>query len=234
MRDDWQRDPVGTLRRCAELGLQGVELYGDSPLPIADLKQTLDALGLKTAAAHVGDSLNLDLPRRLREARELGHQDLVWSFPAAPFANDADMQTLAQAAQAQAQSLAGQGFRMCLHHHPWEFVSMERGRRYLDLCAAADLEFDLYWLQTAGLDPVAMVRQYAPRVRLLHAKDGPALPGLPMTALGEGVVNIHGAISAALQANAPLEWVLIELDECATDVWGAVQKSKTYLDALPI
>ncbi len=233
MRDDWQRDPIGTLRRCADLGLQGVELYGDLPLPISDLIQALTTFHLKVAAAHMGDSLAIDLPRRILEAQQLGHANLVWSFPASPFTNDADMLSLAQSAQAQAQSLAGQGLRMCLHHHDWEFASVDRGRRYLDLCSSAEVEFDLYWLKTGGLDPVAMVRNYASRVRLLHAKDGPAKHGLPMTALGQGVVDIHGAISAALQAKAPLEWVLIELDECATDIWEAVQVSKAYLDTLP-
>ena len=76
-----------------------------------------------------------------------------------------------------------------------------------------------------GADPAAVVRSFAERARLLHIKDGPAdKPESPMTAVGEGVVDV-AAISAASRA----EWHIVELDRCATDMFAAVEKSHAYM-----
>lgn len=233
LRDDWQRDPIATLERLARIGYEGIELYGDLPLPVADLRAALNRLHMQVAAAHmgaeVGDSIEADLQRRMHEARLLGHNHFVFSFAAEPFTEDAAMPGLLHAALARQSMLTEAGFRMSMHHHEWEFVSPERGLHFIEACPAIGIEFDLYWLATAGLDPVDMVRRFAPRVRLLHAKDGPARRDKPQTALGEGIVPIAQAIAAASAAQAPVEWVLVELDECAGDVWEALEKSRTWL-----
>ena len=66
-------------------------------------------------------------------------------------------------------------------------------------------------------------------MRLLHVKDGPADdPGAPMVAVGAGVVDIP----AILRANPAVEWHLVELDRCATDMYEAVAESRKYLATL--
>jgi hypothetical protein len=49
-----------------------------------------------------------------------------------------------------------------------------------------------------------------------------------MTALGEGVVDIPGVIAAGAGST---EWLVVELDRCATDMMEAVNKSYKYLIA---
>jgi sugar phosphate isomerase/epimerase len=232
VRDDWTRDPIATLKRCADLGLDGVELYGDLPLPAHDLRQALDALGLRVAAAHVGDQLEMDFVKRMDEAKILGHNHLVWSFPEASFKETETTLALARAATLRSEALAAQGFRMSLHNHDWEYAGPDQGGRYLDLCHTIGLEFDLYWLHVAGLNPEAMVQRYASRISMLHAKDGPGYRGVPMLPLGQGQVAVKACIAAALAAGAPLEWVHIELDEYDGDIWQAVTMSKSWLDSL--
>jgi hypothetical protein len=61
---------------------------------------------------------------------------------------------------------------------------------------------------------------------LLHIKDGPAVRGDPMTALGEGVIDIPSVVEAGAGAT---EWLIVELDECATDMLTALEKSYRYL-----
>jgi hypothetical protein len=46
-----------------------------------------------------------------------------------------------------------------------------------------------------------------------------------MTAVGEGVMDIAGA----LQASEVPEWHIVELDRCATDMFEAVEKSHEWL-----
>jgi sugar phosphate isomerase/epimerase len=60
----------------------------------------------------------------------------------------------------------------------------------------------------------------------LHVKDGPCQIEAPMTALGEGVVDIPGIVAAGAGST---EWLVVELDRCATDMVEAVRKSYQYL-----
>jgi actin-like ATPase involved in cell morphogenesis len=47
-----------------------------------------------------------------------------------------------------------------------------------------------------------------------------------MTALGEGVVDIPGVVAAGAGST---EWLVVELDRCATDMMQAVRKSYQYV-----
>jgi sugar phosphate isomerase/epimerase len=64
------------------------------------------------------------------------------------------------------------------------------------------------------------------RVTLLHVKDGPAdTPKTDMTAVGQGRMDYETIIPAATAT----EWLIVELDRCATDMLTAIQDSYTYL-----
>ena len=47
-----------------------------------------------------------------------------------------------------------------------------------------------------------------------------------MQELGEGVMDIPGLLAASA---GHAEWLIIELDECATDMFEAVRRSYDYL-----
>jgi sugar phosphate isomerase/epimerase len=99
-------------------------------------------------------------------------------------------------------------------------------------------EVDTYWVKTAGsellfrsgllfrLDPAEVVRKLGERAPLLHIKDGPCLRDAPMTAVGQGVMDFPAIVAAA---EGRTEWMIVELDSCATDMWKAVEESYRYL-----
>lgn len=67
------------------------------------------------------------------------------------------------------------------------------------------------------------------RVRLLHLKDGPARGRADvMVALGTGALDLPSVV----RANAAVEWHIVELDRCATDVYGVLDQSRRYLAGL--
>ena len=86
-------------------------------------------------------------------------------------------------------------------------------------------ELDVYWAQTAGRDPVAEIEALGERVRRVHFKDGPCVLGEPQVALGEGDVDIEACARAAKF----VDWHIVELDECASDIFGALEASARYL-----
>jgi sugar phosphate isomerase/epimerase len=87
-------------------------------------------------------------------------------------------------------------------------------------------ELDTYWAHVAEHDPAEVLGKLGPRATLVHVKDGPGNMSDPMTATGEGVMDWPHVLGAA-EANA--EWLIVELDRCATDMLKAVEKSYQYL-----
>ena len=95
-----------------------------------------------------------------------------------------------------------------------------------NLDPAVFFQIDTYWVQTAGLDPARVVKELGRRAPLLHIKDGPAVKGEPHVAAGDGVMDFPDIVQAAGDA---AKWLIIELDDCATDMMTAVEKSYRYL-----
>ena len=125
------------------------------------------------------------------------------------------------------------GMKFSLHNHAFEYglvdgvPAIQILERYLD--PGINFEVDTYWVKVAGQDPVEVVRQFGARAPLLYIKDGPATPDGDMTAVGEGVMDVAGIIKAG---EPHTEWLIVELDRCATDMLVAVEKSYQYLAKL--
>jgi len=200
-------DP-GTVRGWAEdLGLVGVSAH--RPLPIGDVEhEILDGLS------------------------ELGIDTLVvpWA-PPERFADLASIGGLAEDLLQAQQNAAARGIELGYHNHEFELATVIDGRTGLEhlFDAVGPLvfaEIDVYWAQVGGVDPAALIARMGSLVRLLHIKDGPAdVKTSPHVAVGSGVIDFH-AIAAA---SAHVTWDIVELDECATDMFEAVEASQRWL-----
>jgi sugar phosphate isomerase/epimerase len=95
-------------------------------------------------------------------------------------------------------------------------------------------EIDTYWVKVAGQDPAAIINRYGDRAKFLHMKDGPAKYNQalvedkpdPMVALGKGTQNVPAIAKAA---RGHIEWMVIEMDVVAGDVYAAIKDSYDYL-----
>ena len=125
---------------------------------------------------------------------------------------------------------AKRGISVGFHNHHFEWEIDFDGRFAWDLfwsevdprvCA----EVDVYWASTAKQDPTRVLGDLGPRARRVHLKDGPCILGEPQVALGEGEIDVPACVNAAAHA----EWHIVELDECATDIFEALKKSADYL-----
>jgi sugar phosphate isomerase/epimerase len=119
------------------------------------------------------------------------------------------------------------GLKVYYHNHWWEWDKPNKGELLFKLCPKLQAQFDIYWVQTAGVDAAATITKYADRTLLIHVKDGPCEQGKPMTAVGKGKVRTKEALHAAEKTKA--EWYIVELDSCATDMVEAVKESYTFL-----
>src|SRR5215469_10007057 len=83
VREQAAKDLKGTLAQVAAIGYQEVEIDGFYHQKPAELKETLEAAGLKAPGGHCGaEQLKSDPSELIASYREAGAQYLVCSFPA--------------------------------------------------------------------------------------------------------------------------------------------------------
>jgi len=100
--------------------------------------------------------------------------------------------------------------------------------RFFEQAPGVFSELDVYWSCNFNrVDVPAVAAAHKANIPALHIKDGPLVQGQPHTAVGAGRMNIP-AIVEATEGRA-LKWIIVELDECATDMMAAVRDSYTYL-----
>lgn len=235
VRDSSQRDFARTVERVAAIGYTGVETAGfPNTSPEAAARLFAD-LGLTVCGAHSPLPLGGERNRVIETMQALTCKRLVLAWmPPESFTTRAGVEAVcAQLNEANAVARAN-GFSLGYHNHWFEFenrIDGESAHAWMARLCDPDIffEIDTYWAKTAGDDPARVVRDYGSRAPLLHLKDGPAVRDAPMTALGEGVMDIP-AIVAAARPHA--EWFVVELDHCATDMFTAVEKSYRYLSTL--
>ncbi len=225
-------DALGQVRAA---GFSAVEVAPLPPeLPADQFGDCLDRHGLSVVSIH-GDLPNsstieswTNLARVCRSSRIIWH-----GWP-----RDPRLDSLAGVREVIAEcNHAGalardHGLSFGIHNHWWEFDPVDGTSLIRLFHEMLDPEIfwqlDVYWAQTAGADPARIIRELGPRIRSIHWKDGPAVHGQPMTALGEGKVDIPRMISAI---SHPVDSI-IELDECATDPLDAARRGRIYLEAV--
>lgn len=232
VREQLARDFNGTLRRVAEMGFIAVETAGFPPgMSPSAARRLLDDLGLEVCSAHLPLPIGEKKNEVLETAAALRCPRLVLS------GTPADLRTRDQVERAcepfnQAGAVAeANGLQFAIHNHWWEFNPVDDGQTVFDVMRAhlsptVLFEVDVYWAKTGGLDPASLVKDLGARAPLLHIKDGPAVVNQPMVAVGSGRLDIPAIIRAG---EGRTEWLIVELDTCATDMLTAVAASYRYL-----
>jgi len=227
LRDELARDFDTTIEKIAGVGFTGVETASFAGTTVKAAASKFKDLGLVVCGAHLPLPVGERQAEVLETMQALDCRRLVCaSQPRELFQTlDGIGQVCDRLNEASAVAKA-HGLSLGYHNHDFEFKTVD-GRpahEVLRGCLSPDVffELDTYWVQTAGVDAADVVRQLGSRVPLVHMKDGPAVRGKPMQALGEGVMDIPSLVDASA---GHAEWLIIELDECATDMFQAVQRS---------
>jgi len=232
LRKALAEDFEGVVKQVADIGYVGFQSSIESFGPQSQEAQFFRSLGLRSPAPHIKLPIAEDLKPALDNAAAADAQYVVVSMlPAAEFQSIAKIQQAAEWLNEADMLVRQHGLTLAYHNHWWEFESVIEGRTahailrdYLS--PTVMFELDVYWAQVGGSDPLQVLKELGTRAPLLHIKDGPAVKGQPMTAVGTGNVDIPGIIKAS---EGIAQWQIVELDECATDMLEAVRDSYTYL-----
>lgn len=232
LREALAQDFTGTLQRIAEIGFTAVEsAFWPEGMTVQRAAELIRQAGLTIMAAHIELPLGDQQQPTLEALAALGCTRAIWhGWPQSPdYSSLAGIHRLADQYNAANAVLQRHGLSFGLHNHWWEFEPVQARYPYQVLLEVLDpsicFEVDTYWVKTAGRDPVAVVAELADRAPLLHIKDGPAVKGASMVAVGEGSQDFPSILQAAPTA----EWLIIELDRCETDMFTAVARSFQYL-----
>jgi sugar phosphate isomerase/epimerase len=242
VRNELAKDFAGTLKRVAGIGFKYVETaFWPKDISLQDAASHLEAAGLKVSSSHIEIPIGDNRKKMLDTARAFGTKTMIWhGWPEDKRYSSLEGTRELIGIYNEANKFAkDNGLHFGLHNHWWEYRNKVGGKFVYEILASEldrdiFLEVDTYWVKVAGQDPARIIEKLGDRVKLLHIKDGPAQwneklaidnPD-PMTAVGKGTQNFPAIIKAT--KNYP-DWLIIEMDKTATDVYEALAQSFDYM-----
>jgi sugar phosphate isomerase/epimerase len=242
VREQIKTDIPGTLKRVRDIGFNYVETaFWPDGISAQKAASYLKEAGLSVSSAHVELPLGDNKKVFLETATAYHCKRMIWhGWPEDKRYSSVDgTMELISIYNESAKFAKANGLQFGLHNHWWEYRNKVGGRYVYELLLEnldKDIffEVDTYWVKVAGQDPAAIVKKLGSRAQLLHIKDGPAkwsdslpkdIPD-PMTAVGKGTQNFPAIVQAA---DGNTEWMVVEMDKTAGDVFAALKDSYDYL-----
>jgi sugar phosphate isomerase/epimerase len=178
VRDDLSKDVKGTLKQLAGYGYKQIEGFEGKQgifwgMTNKELKKYMDELGLTFVSTHC--DINKDFETKAAQAGEIGMKYLICPSLGGPKAID-DFKRAAEKFNACGEICKKNGLRFAYHNHGYSFTEID-GQMPQDIMMqgtnkdTVDFEMDIYWVVTAGADPIAWLNKYPGRFKLCHVKD---------------------------------------------------------------
>jgi sugar phosphate isomerase/epimerase len=208
LRDDLPKDPKGVLTQVASFGYKQIESFEGAKgifwgMKNTEFKKLMDDLGMKIVSTHC--DINKDFDRKAAEAAEIGMKYLICPY-LGPQKKIDDFKRFAETFNQRGETCKKNGIRFAYHNHDYGFIPLE-GQLPQDILMQntskdlVDYEMDIYWVVTAGQDPIAWFNKYEDRFRLCHIKDrkkaAPASDRNASVVLGTGEINFPDILKQA-------------------------------------
>ncbi|MEI6915127.1 MAG: sugar phosphate isomerase/epimerase [Armatimonadota bacterium] len=216
VRDDAAADYLGTVRKVADMGYQGIQTHFNAVDPTA-LVDLADELGVSICGVHTAFEVLRDEPDKAIAFNLAARcMDVTCSGIPGDYRNPEGYKDAGRLLAGASDLLADAGIRLTYHNHDFEFADQggETGHDLLFDAAGATLEceLDVYWLHYGGQDVVRWMMKFANRLPLLHIKDMEAGDERFFAEIGEGVLDWTAIFRAADEAG--VEWAIVEQDLC--------------------
>jgi sugar phosphate isomerase/epimerase len=239
-RKSFEKNVAATLDTIKSLGIKDMEfsnLFGKTAL---ELRALLDQRGMKCSSYGVGYA---DLADKIDEvaqnAKILGAEyvRVAWIPHKGAFTLDLAKKTVEDFNKFGEILKNKYGLTFCYHNHGYEFEKHENGTLFDYIVQNTSpkyvsFEMDIMWVFFPGADPVALLKKYGSRFKLMHLKDlkkgvignlsGGTSPEHSV-ALGTGQLDIPSIMKAAKKANIKHYYIEDESAAIATQVPQTIQ-----------
>ncbi len=233
LREESEKDFIGTLKKVSDIGYQGVEFAGYYDMSAKDLKKVMDDLGLMAASSHIPlDKLMEDLSSVIAYQHEIGSTKLVCPFIAPQMRTEEGYSELIRSLNDIGQECSKEGITLCYHNHDFELERLSNGKTALETILDetnpewVKAEFDIYWLTRAGENPVEWMKRYQDRTPLVHLKDMTTDGEQFFAELGTGGVDLNGVLNQGDVSN--VDWWIVEQDKCKRSPLESIEMSMNY------
>ena len=208
VRGAMKADPYGTLKKVAEAGYKYIEAANHNAanddgigfgVPAAELRKTLDALGLSIVGCQINPLDIKRIPAVLDYHDELGNRQIGNDIEFFPY-NDIDyLLGRCEIFNKVGELCKKRGMRFYYHNHYQEFQEFGGETVYDIIMKNTDpdlvfLEMDTYWILRGGRSAIEYINKYKNRLILLHQKDFPKDAPQPLS-MYDGILNKDRYIS---------------------------------------
>lgn len=223
LRDIIGVNPKETLKQVAGMGYTQIEAYEDSKLGIywgmknTEFKKYLDDIGLTMISSHC--NIDKDFENKAAGAAAIGMKYLLSPYVGPQKTLD-DYKKIADKFNDRAEVCKKAGIKFAYHNHDYSFIEKENQfpqdifmqNTNKDL---VDFEMDIYWVVTAGQDPITWLKKYPQRFKLLHVKDrkinAPLTDKDASVNLGDGSINFKAILDVA--KNDGIQYYIVEQEK---------------------
>lgn len=173
------QDIIQTIESVAKVGYKVVELAGYGKRTHAEIRSTLDRLGMTAPSTHISlNALRKELDAQIAIAQTIGHRYITVPSLGGdmPVTADGWKKMAAEFNQIGAK-LQARKIGLAFHSHRDEFMDVGGGKTGMDIFIGetdpklVTFEIDLGWSWVAGQNPVDWMKRYPGRVKMWHVKD---------------------------------------------------------------
>jgi sugar phosphate isomerase/epimerase len=217
VRDQLQKDLMGTVQAVGKMGYQVVEFYSPyyewTPDYAKQVRKVLDDSGLKCMSTHNGPkALSSDGIQKAIELNQIIGSKMIVLASAGKITSADGWRGVADTLTAADGKLKPLGMGTGYHNHELEFTKID-GKLPMEIIAAntpksVTLQLDVGTCCEMGVDPVGWINSNPGRIRSMHCKDWKPGEGYRVL-FGEGDTPWKKIFSAA-ESKGGIEFYLIE------------------------
>lgn len=240
LREDMPKDPKSVLKQIASFGYQQIESY-EGPMGMfwgmsnKEFKKYLDELQLNIVSSHCNVFENFE--SKANQAAEIGMKYLICPWLGPQKTLD-DFKKAADKFNECGTIAKKAGIRFAYHNHDYSFKLLENQKPQDVLMKntdpdLVDFEMDIYWVVTAGEDPILWMKEYKNRFTLCHIKDRikNTNEAFASCTLGEGGIDFQAIVSAGKKYG--MKYHIVEQERYdGTTPLKAVEENAEYMKHL--
>ena len=180
VKEDMERDPIGTLKLLAAMGYTQIESYGsDNGIfwgkSNIEFKKIAGGYGLNLVSTHYNPCTPDEFDKLAAQTAEIGMKYLVCPW-LGPQKSIEAFKTFADDFNKRGAICKKHGLRFGYHPHDYPYKPVD-GQLPIDVLLAGtdkdlvDFQMDVYYTVTQGADPYAYLTKHKGRFKMAHIRD---------------------------------------------------------------